>query len=420
MTYLFKLARRAARLRALPFVALASALVGCDTDRLTSVSDEPAAGGNAESGIMSGAPSFASSFRGGIPFGTFHLPKEEYGTIYNGSLANIAPEYLLSYLEAARSSGTRLMLSLVGGERNYRNSDHTFSLPMWKQRVNRYRGIDFSSYIQDGTVIGHYLIDEPHDKSNWGGTQISPATLDEMAKFSKELWPSMATIVRAWPVYLKGVNYKYLDAAWAQYAAEYGASSQRLPIHIFTANNVRDAKAAGLALVVGINLLGGGSSAGLPGYYPGEKAPNARELEAWGSALLDDPYPCAFISWKHHDGYLGRSDIKSAMAALSQKARAHPTRSCSASPVELPSGTPGIGLKVTARVERGYQYMTLTWSGAVGGTVRVYRNGVLVKNTENDGRYVNRLRHRRATTYVYRLCENRGSRCSNQQSVRVR
>ena len=266
--------------------------------------------------------SLARAFRGGVPFGTFHLPKSLYGRGYNGSLGNISPGYLRSYLETARKTGTKVMVTFSGNERHFKNSNRSFSLTKWKQRVNRYRGINLSSYIKDGTLMGHYLIDEPHDPANWGGRTVPRSALDEMAKYSKQLWPTLPTIVRSWPKFLKGYKYRYLDAAWAQYSARFGSVST------FMKENVRDAKASGLALVVGMNQLAGGNSKGLRGYYSGRYAMSASQLRSWGSVMLADSYPCAFLSWAYNAKYMNRSDIKSAKAYLAGKARAKSTKSC--------------------------------------------------------------------------------------------
>lgn len=265
--------------------------------------------------------SLATAFRGGIPFGTFHLPRTLYGRGYNGTLGNISPSYLKSYLETARRTGTRVLVTFSGNERHF-ISGGKFSLRLWKQRVNRFRGINITSYIKDGTLIGHYLIDEPHDPANWGGRTIPRSTLDEMARYSKQLWPSLPTVVRAWPKFLKGYNYRYLDAAWAQYSARFGSVSA------FMTQNVRDAKASGLALIIGMNQLAGGNSSGLRGFYSGRYAMSASQLRSWGAAMLSNSYPCAFLSWAYNARYMGRSDIKSAKSFLAGKARGRATKSC--------------------------------------------------------------------------------------------
>jgi hypothetical protein len=273
-------------------------------------------------GAVAEGVSMASAFRGGIPFGTFHLPRNQYGRTYTGTLGNISPGYLRSYLETARKNGAKVMVTFSGNERHFKNSNRSFSLTKWKQRVNRFRRLNLTSYIKDGTLIGHYLIDEPHDPANWGGRTVSRANIDAMARYSKQLWPGLPTIARAWPKFLKGYRYRYLDAAWAQYSARFGSVTK------FMSDNVRDAKASGLALVIGMNQLAGGDKRGLRGFYSGRYAMSASQLRSWGTAMLKNSYPCAFISWQYNSRYMGRSDIKSANSYLAGKARSRGTKSC--------------------------------------------------------------------------------------------
>jgi hypothetical protein len=269
--------------------------------------------------------SLASASRGGIPFGDLHLPVSYYGKNFSGSLVNTssATRSLVPALTAAKRAGVKVAVSFVGAEKYYKNSNGTFSLAKWKKRVDAYRKVNFSSFVKDGTIIGHYILDEPHDPSNWAGRTVSRATVDEMARYSKSIWPTMPTIIRGWPAYLKGYKYRYLDAAWAQYSARFGNISS------FMANNVRDAKASGLALVIGMNQLQGGAKGGLNGFYRrGYYAMSASQVRTWGAAMLANSYPCAFLSWAYNSKYQGRSDIKSAKAYLAGKARAKGTKSC--------------------------------------------------------------------------------------------
>jgi hypothetical protein len=259
----------------------------------------------------------------GLAFGPFHLPAARFGPGNSATLLTANPLSLLEYLEAARRADTRVLLGLVGNERRYRDDKGHFSMAKWKQRVDRFRGIDISSYIRDGTVMGHYILDEPHDPSNWGGTIVTRAQVDELARYSKEIWPSMPTIVRGWPDFLKGYQYQYLDAAWAQYSERFG------DLDAFITNNVRDARASGLALVVGLNLLGGGrKGSGLTG-YGSRYAMTASLVRRAGGVLMAEPYSCAFLNWEYNAAYFSRSDIKAALEELSQEARSRPLKSCS-------------------------------------------------------------------------------------------
>jgi hypothetical protein len=64
--------------------------------------------------------------------------------------------------------------------------------------------------------MGHFILDEPSDPANWNGHLVSQPDIEEMARYSKEIWPDLPAIIRAWPAYLKDYQYKYLDATWVQ------------------------------------------------------------------------------------------------------------------------------------------------------------------------------------------------------------
>jgi hypothetical protein len=360
-------------------------------------------------------PSFSSTYRGGIPFGTFAIPTTEFGAIFNGGHRNIYPEQLRSELAAIKSRGGRVVLMFAGNQRVYVDAQGHFSLSLWKARIDRFKGVDFSSYIADGTIIGHYMIDEPNDAGNWNGTTVSGQTLEEMARYSKQLWPSMTTIVRTEPGYLKkfGIAYRYLDAAWAQYAQRKG------DVGDFVARNVADAKSQGLGLVIGMNILMGTT----------EKTPlSASQMESWGSTMLADPYPCAFISWKYDARLVSRTDVRAALSRLSQKAAAKASRSCGSGTVTPPPpttepqpqpptlpGVSGIVLKVGSTVYNRVRYNVLTWTGARGTNVKVYRNTNFTRLIENDGRWRNHPTAR--GQYTYRICETGTTRCSNRVTI---
>jgi len=201
----------------------------------------------------------------------------------------------------------------AGNEKYYKDGSGHFSLDKWKQRVNRFRSVDFSSYVKDGTIIGHYLIDEPNDPANWNGRPVSASTVDEMGRYSKQLWPGMVTIVRTEPGYF-GFSQRYVDTAWAQYLSRRGNVSD------YIRKQVSDAQNRGLQLVVGMNVIKGGT--------PNGTQMSASEVKEWGATLLSSSYPCAFISWQYSSSYLNNSSIEDAMSYLRNKAENRSSRSC--------------------------------------------------------------------------------------------
>jgi hypothetical protein len=402
-----------ARLLLAPLVLFFGACDGAD--RLTNPSDNPTYAAPA-------APvSFATSgFRGGIPIGTFGQPVTAFGTYYNGSKMTVSPGAVLDYLAGAKARGGRVILMMAGSPRYYVDGDGNFVLSKWKASVDRFKGIDLSSYMKDGTIIGHFLLDEPNDASNWNGKKVEPSTVEEMARYSKQIWPTMPTIIRADARYfdpLRG-NLRYLDAAWAQYTVRKGTPQD------FITQNVADAQRNGLALVVGLNISGGNET---------KTELNAQEVQSWGSTLLSSTYSCAFISWEYRSDYLDRSDIRAAMATLAEKAQNRSTKSCRAAysqtseptetsePAPTAPSTSGIVLKVTGMVEKDLKYYAvLNWSGASGSTVDLYRDGSLRKWSPPNTGTARVLMDPNKPWTVFKVCEHASSRCSNDASLATR
>jgi len=325
MSYSFKLSRRIARLRLPVLVALASSFAACDgsnslspdaLDSQTPAAPTTLAGGDESVDTLDvSTTTAAATYAGGIPFGTFAQPTSMFGSTYTGGKVTVGPATIKSTLAAIKSRGGRVVLMMAGSEKYYKDAAGHFSFTKWKQRIDRYKGIDFNSYIKDGTIIGHYIIDEPQDPANWNGQPISPSTVDAMGQYSKARYPSMATIVRTVPRFFPS-HPRYIDAAWAQYLSRMGSVSD------YIKKNVADAQNRRIQLVVGLNVIGGGQ--------PNLTPMNATEVKTFGTALLSSSYPCAFVSWQYRSTYFSSSSIKDAMRTLSSKAKNRAQKSCRA------------------------------------------------------------------------------------------
>jgi hypothetical protein len=312
MSYLECL-RHADRFRAALLGAAVVAFSACNSNDTLDPSTTAAPDLGGPEAVPVSQPEAAATFAGGIPIGLSTLPVTLYGNVYNGALRTPSTSSLRSELADIKARGGKVVVSFSGNEKYYKDAAGHFSMTKWKARVARFKNIDFSSYIKDGTIVGHYLIDEPNDPRNWNGQPVSGSTVDQMAQYSKQLWPTLTTIVRTEPGYFKSAP-RYLDAAWAQYLYRRG------DVNTYIKKQVADAQRLGLQLVVGLNVIHGGN--------PNGTQMSASEVKSWGSALLSSSYPCAFISWQYNSSYLSSSSIKDAMNYLRNKAEARSTKSC--------------------------------------------------------------------------------------------
>jgi hypothetical protein len=272
----------------------------------------------------------ASSRAPGIPFGDFHLPISQFANgRYSGSLQALSVGSAYSVLNAAARSGERLVVSLAGSRRFYTNANRTFNLTKWKARVRAFRGIALGRYVSSGAVIGHYLVDEPNCAVCWGGRKIPASALEEMARYSKSLWPTLPTAVRGAPTHLAKIRYRHLDFAWAQWVGPNHTPSRRQTPAQFRDNQTAAARARGLGLVLGMNYLAGGDgSSRIRGAMRGRWQMSAAEVKRVGAVLAASSYACAVLSWQYDTRFNSRPGMASALNYVSQVARNRSRSSC--------------------------------------------------------------------------------------------
>lgn len=351
MPYLLSLPLLGFRRRALACSALVFAALACNPDESTAPATDPVAATPASTPEVATpvAPTpelaYTSLSAPGVPFGDFHLPTSMYRAPYSGSLYATSVSAVITNLNIAKNAGMRIVISLVGNRRNYTNSDGTFNLSKWKSRVYAYRNVNLAQFVSSGTVIGHYMVDEPYCAACWGGRQIPRSDIEAMAKYSKSIWPSIPTGVRSSPTQLGTTAFTYLDFAWAQYVGPLHYPSFKQTPSQFRDTQVAAAKRLGLGLVFGMNYLDGGDgSSRINGTYA--KDPNlsdnvhctsggcyryamsANEVKNAGTTFALTSYACAVISWKYNDTFLSRSGMKDAMSAVGSAARSRSRTAC--------------------------------------------------------------------------------------------
>lgn len=259
----------------------------------------------------------------GIPFGLFGMSGRNLVDPYTSGMQQARPETILKDLEMARARGARMVVNFAGGGPKFTDGDGRFVFDMWKARLDRFRPIadQINGYVADGTLLANLIVDEPSSKKRWGGEVIPAATLDQMAQYAKTIFPSLPTAIREAPSELRDHQWRSLDLAWAQYTVHKG------PIASYVTAEVDAARAAGLGLVVGLNISKGGD--GTSGFGdPKEPAMSGEEILRYGRALLDTPSACAFISWDDRPEVIHRPEVAAALAELAEAAKAHAETAC--------------------------------------------------------------------------------------------
>jgi PKD repeat protein len=77
----------------------------------------------------------------------------------------------------------------------------------------------------------------------------------------------------------------------------------------------------------------------------------------------------------------------------------------------------GITLSAVGYKDRGRQRADLTWAGASGERVDIIRDGSTLVTTDNDGFYTDNINNRGGGSYVYEVCEEGSTVCSDPVTV---
>jgi len=76
-----------------------------------------------------------------------------------------------------------------------------------------------------------------------------------------------------------------------------------------------------------------------------------------------------------------------------------------------------ITLTASDKVNRRWIIVDLQWSGATSSNVDIFRNGVFLSTTSNDGAYSDKINNQGGGSFTYKVCEEGTSTCSNEVNM---
>lgn len=251
---------------------------------------------------------------------------------FNASIfqvASSAPNYTVTtLLPLVQASGMKVTLRMTEDHSAY-TTDGNFDLELWKAQLTDWENSGVQTYIDNGTLVGHMLLD---DIDTFSGTDPTAADLDEMARYSKELMPGLMTFVRQKCGNVPEGNYQYVDACVNQYRNYQGYSDG--PVSDYIVEQTAAAEERGLDMINGLNIADGGDgSSGQVGWSAGKYAMSAEEITTYGTALLNVPDLEMFLLWEYDaeelwsDGvtigseYFDQPELQAALAELGQQAQ---------------------------------------------------------------------------------------------------
>jgi hypothetical protein len=255
----------------------------------------------------------------GKPFGPFNLYSSST-SIRSGpwtlTIQSSSPSGIVSQIEAARAQHIRLIVAMTGGAHKKYITQGQFDLSKWKSIQSSYdtpairEAIDAA--VQDGTLIGASVLDEPNHPS-WGGA-ITPALLDGMSEYVKTMFPTLKTATVGQWDWQPTVAYASLDFLIAQYSYRLG------PLSVYIDSSTVTTKRRGLGLMFSMNVLDGGARvrpcpAGKSDPTTVNCMMTATELAQAGKALLASQ-GCGLLLWQYNDDFFNRQENAEVFAEL--------------------------------------------------------------------------------------------------------
>jgi hypothetical protein len=265
----------------------------------------------------------------GHPWGFFNVTPFTVSTplvMYYPSVSSLASD-----LKYADSVGKKVMLTMTGGGHSkFRTClcvDSTFNWKMWYSEFDKFKAIDLSKYINDGTIVALSLLDESQNAPVWFGKKIPLDTVDNWARYARSRYPGLALTTRddAMDMGIKK-DWKYYDAAWEQYSIRNGTIESQLGSNITAAQN------ANINLIFGVNGANGGTvvSGCFAGTGPGQCAYSTADFTKVLTTIINTPRVCATPIWVPNQAYYDKytPTIKPAIDSISKLAKNRVIVSC--------------------------------------------------------------------------------------------
>jgi hypothetical protein len=229
------------------------------------------------------------------------------------------PRELLDRVQLASRCGMRLVLIIP---RRLLTTTHQtegqFSLDSAERAIDRYASALPPDTLQKyrANLLGLNLADDYTCLRCWGGEEISQAQVAEWATYARARLPGLPLGVRRTPDWVaeSPALASRIDYVWAQYHAGRGDARTYFDRAAETAGRL------GLRVVMGINTHNCNG--------PGSGRCGADEIIRYGTAAVEHPANCAFLSYRYDDATWERPEIRAAWDSLFALAKARPSVDC--------------------------------------------------------------------------------------------
>jgi hypothetical protein len=283
----------------------------------------------------------------GIPYGLFGSFRDAtglkagYATVstpggpFTAGTSYVDPSALLALLAAARANKVVLVTHMTGGAHAQYITNGQFDLAKWKNRVASFNQPDLQAAVAQAVADGVYLCDSMLDEPqhvDWGGA-VTPAMLDEMARYHQQIFPTLKTAVVAKLEWHPEAVYANLDFMIRQFSWGSIFENSFVGTDAYRDRAIELATAQHTGLIFSTNILDGGDrvtgcpipQTGGPGTFGVNCRQRPDQIEAAVDGLTRRGC-AALLMWRDDAGYLGNAGMMAAAARSAALLATRPLR----------------------------------------------------------------------------------------------
>jgi hypothetical protein len=280
----------------------------------------------------------------GLPFGPIGLWNSDTTVSWGPLPFSASHNYthaggIIAQVNTARAMRHRLVLAMTGGLSTRYSTNGQFDFVKWTNRMDTFNTPAIrdavAAGVADGTIIGNQLIDEPETR-RWGGV-INKATIDQMARYAKDIFPTLPMAVNHGPPahhWRASERYQVLDYVIYQYNHWITAGD----IVAWREEVLAQARQDGVTPAFSLNVLDGGVQDRGTNYSctgPGQAGrgtyhPNCRmtpdQVRTWAREI--GGAGCAMFLWRYEPAFMSAAANLAVFEEVAERLSQAPKRSC--------------------------------------------------------------------------------------------
>lgn len=300
------------------------------------------AGGKADTAFRTVA---SADILTGIPFGPTQADATECASLASltACMDGVTPSTIVSRINAARSSGRKLLTNMTGGAHSLSMTNGVFDFAKWAARMDGYKTFAIqtavANAVADKVLIGNSVMDEPFNTggaNSWGpaGT-MTKAKVDQLCAYAKGIFPTLPQgAFHDHRDFEPTKNYAVCDFFVAQYRNAKG------DLTVYRDGAVAAATRQGMSVAFSLNFLDGGQrdndkdtawecpiplTGGEGTYFPNCKMSPDDIVKA---AAILGPAGCGLMAWRYDLAFFTKADNRTAMAKVSADLATRPGKRC--------------------------------------------------------------------------------------------